>query len=79
MAEKIPHRRIEDLILEPHISDTVREFVTEHHRADLLRSYNLEPRNRVLLTGPLEMVKLLLQRDWRMHLPFRSLLFVMKQ
>ena len=52
MAEKIPHRRIEDLILEPHISDTVREFVTEHHRADLLRSYNLEPRNRVLLTGP---------------------------
>ncbi len=52
MAEKVPQWRIEDLILVPDISDTVREFVTEHHRADLLRSYNLEPRNRVLLTEP---------------------------
>ena len=26
--------------------------MAEHHREDLLRSYNLEPRNRLLLTGP---------------------------
>lgn len=52
MAEKIPQHQIEDLILDPTISDIVREFVTEHHRADLLRSYNLKPCNRVLLTGP---------------------------
>jgi SpoVK/Ycf46/Vps4 family AAA+-type ATPase len=29
-----------------------RELVEEHHRADLLRSHNLEPRHRVLLAGP---------------------------
>ncbi len=36
----------------PQVAETVRELVAEHHRADLLRSYNLEPRNRVLLIGP---------------------------
>ena len=30
----------------------VRGLVDEHHRADLLFSYNLEPRHRVLLSGP---------------------------
>ena len=30
----------------------MRELVAEQHRADLLRSYSLEPRNRVLLAGP---------------------------
>src|SRR6202035_1103792 len=29
----------------------VDELVQEHHRSDLLRSYNLQPRNRLLLTG----------------------------
>jgi SpoVK/Ycf46/Vps4 family AAA+-type ATPase len=29
-----------------------QSFVQEHHRTDLLRSYNIEPRNRVLLIGP---------------------------
>ena len=31
---------------------TCDELVEEHHRADLLRSYNLEPRHRVLVVGP---------------------------
>ena len=52
VAEKIPRRQLNDLVLAPLVSETVRELVAEHHRADLLRSYNLEPRNRVLLTGP---------------------------
>lgn len=29
----------------------ITELVEEHHRSDLLRSYNLNPRNRLLLTG----------------------------
>ena len=36
--------------------DSVRteclQLIEEHHRADLLRSYGLEPRHRVLLIGP---------------------------
>jgi len=52
VAEKIPCRCLDDLILVPLVAETVRELVAEHHRADLLRSYNLEPRNRVVLTGP---------------------------
>ena len=52
LAEKIPNRQLDDLILMQMVSDTVKELITEYHRADLLRSYNLEPRNRILLTGP---------------------------
>ena len=51
VAEKIPCRRLDELVLTPHVAETVRELVAEHHRADLLRSYNLEPRHRVLLAG----------------------------
>ena len=50
--EIIPKRRLDDLVLSKDILDIVREVVSEHHRADLLRSYNLEPRNRFLLIGP---------------------------
>ena len=52
VAEKVPSRRLNELVLAPVVAETVRELVAEHHRADLLRSYNLEPRNRVLLAGP---------------------------
>ena len=52
VSEKVPCRRLDELILVPLVAETVRELVAEHHRADLLRSYNLEPRSRVLLTGP---------------------------
>ena len=52
VAEKMPCRRLDELVLVPLVSETVRELVAEHHRADLLRSYNLEPRNRLLLAGP---------------------------
>ena len=30
----------------------VQDLIKEQHRADLLRSYNLEPRNRLLFVGP---------------------------
>ena len=52
VAETAPSRRLEELILSPATEGVVREFITEQHRADLLRSYNLEPRNRILLAGP---------------------------
>lgn len=52
VAEVVPRRRIEDLILPAEAEQAVRELVEEQHRADLLRSHNLEPRHRVLLAGP---------------------------
>jgi SpoVK/Ycf46/Vps4 family AAA+-type ATPase len=52
VAEVVPGRRIEDLILTAEAEQAVRELAEEQHRADLLRSHNIEPRNRVLLAGP---------------------------
>ena len=49
--EREPIRRLDDLILPTAVTGAVREIVEEHQRADLLRSYNLEPRHRVLLAG----------------------------
>ena len=46
-----PRRVLTDLILDGTVRTAVDELIQEHHRADLLRSYNLEPRNRLLLTG----------------------------
>ncbi len=52
VVETVPVRRLEDLILPANAEEAIRELVAEQHRADLLRSYNLEPRNRILLAGP---------------------------
>ena len=50
--EITPERSFDDLILPREVRDISQEVVQEHHRADILRSYNLEPRNRLLLIGP---------------------------
>jgi SpoVK/Ycf46/Vps4 family AAA+-type ATPase len=50
--ELIPERKLEQLILPPDVVAVVKEVIVEHHRVDLLRSYNLEPRNRLLFLGP---------------------------
>ncbi len=47
-----PHRSLQDLILPDTVANACRDLIEEHHRADLLRSHNLEPRNRILLAGP---------------------------
>lgn len=52
VTEKTPCRQLDDLILAPIDKEILQDLVSEHHRADLLRSYNIEPRNRLLLTGP---------------------------
>jgi len=52
IREVVPQRKIADLVLPPAVQQIVYDMVQEHHRRDLLRSYNLEPRNRILLLGP---------------------------
>jgi AAA+ superfamily predicted ATPase len=47
-----PRRVLGDLILPDTILLACREVVEEHRRVDLLRSYSLEPRNRILMSGP---------------------------
>lgn len=49
--ELTPRRTLDDLILTDTVLNPTRELIEEHHRSDLLRSYNLEPRHRVLLVG----------------------------
>ncbi|MCP4745186.1 MAG: AAA family ATPase [Desulfobacteraceae bacterium] len=52
LHEVSPQKKLDDLILSEEVKQICREVVQEHHRTDLLRSYGLEPRNRVLLIGP---------------------------
>jgi SpoVK/Ycf46/Vps4 family AAA+-type ATPase len=50
--EIIPRCSLDDLILPNEVHQICQEVIQEHHRVDLLRSYNLEPRNRLLFIGP---------------------------
>ena len=52
LHDVMPERSFDDLILPKEVLQISLEVVQEHHRLDLLRSYNLEPRNRLLLIGP---------------------------
>lgn len=52
VLEIIPEKRLDNLILPVDVVTAIKEVVSEHHRVDLLRSYNLEPRNRLLFIGP---------------------------
>lgn len=50
--EVVPERKLDDLILPEGVRVACRQLAEEQHRAELLRAYNIEPRNRVLLVGP---------------------------
>ena len=50
--EITPQKKFSDLVLPSETLKICQDLIQEQHRADLLRSYNLEPRNRVLLIGP---------------------------
>ena len=50
--EMYPERRMRDLVLPASVENAGRELIEEFQRTDLLRAHNLEPRHRVLLTGP---------------------------
>lgn len=52
LLEVQPKLRLGDVVLPPVVRDDLTDLIEEQHRADLLRTYNLEPRHRVLLTGP---------------------------
>ena len=50
--EKMPEKRLEQLLLPDNVVETCRAIIEEQMRADLLRSYGLEPGNKILLIGP---------------------------
>jgi AAA+ superfamily predicted ATPase len=50
--ETSPQRRLEHLILPDAVVSACKELIEEQTRADLLRSYGLEPRNKLLFIGP---------------------------
>lgn len=49
--EKKPEKRLEHLVLPNNVVASCKELISEQMRADLLRSYGLEPRNKILLIG----------------------------
>ena len=52
ILETTPRQRLEDLILPLPVNEQVKQLVEEQHRADLLRAHGMQPRHRVLLSGP---------------------------
>jgi AAA+ superfamily predicted ATPase len=52
VLEQQPDVALADLVLPIPVQTVTAQLIEEQQRADLLRSYNLEPRNRILLTGP---------------------------
>jgi len=52
LHEIVPRRRLGELQLNEQTAAAAAELVEEHHRAELLRTYGIEPRSRVLLEGP---------------------------
>lgn len=47
-----PRRTLDSVLLSDEVQKPTLELIEEQHRRDLLRSYGLEPRHRVLLSGP---------------------------
>lgn len=52
VADLVPYRSLADVYLTSANGTDVSEFVEENRRSELLRSYGLEPRSRLLLQGP---------------------------
>lgn len=50
--EKVPNKRLDQLLLPENVYNSCRDLIEEQTRTDLLRSYGLEPRNKILLIGP---------------------------
>lgn len=51
LHEIVPKRTLGDMVLPTTARGAIEELIEEQHRADILRSHGLEPRNRVLLIG----------------------------
>ena len=50
--EKTPQKRMEELILPQPVKDICQGMIEEQLKAEVLQSYGLEPRNKMLLIGP---------------------------
>ncbi|MDR1296825.1 MAG: ATP-binding protein [Deltaproteobacteria bacterium] len=50
--EVMPELKFSDLVLPKEVQEICQSLIEEQNRAELLRSHNVEPRNRVLLIGP---------------------------
>lgn len=51
-VDRVPQRRLSDLLLPSITRDACESLIEEQRRADVLRSHGLEPRHRILLAGP---------------------------
>lgn len=51
-TEIVPHKRLDHLILPSNVKSVSQDLINEQNRSDLLRSYGVEPRNKILLIGP---------------------------
>ena len=52
LYELAPERSLNDLVLPRLVRNEMQRFIEEHRRADLLQSYSMAPRHRLLLVGP---------------------------
>jgi AAA+ superfamily predicted ATPase len=52
LQEVSPDRTLADMVLPELAREACQSMVEEQHRAELLRSHGLEPRHRLLFTGP---------------------------
>ena len=51
-VQKMPRRRLAHLVVPKDVEQDVLEIVEEQNRRQLLQSYSLEPRHKILLMGP---------------------------
>lgn len=51
-VDRVPQRRLSDLLLPSVTREACEELIEEQRRADVLRAHGLEPRHRILLAGP---------------------------
>ena len=52
VVETHPQRGLSTLVLPALVRTDIASLIEEHHRADLLRSHGIQPRHRILLSGP---------------------------
>lgn len=50
--ERSPRIRLQDIVLSSEVHSTMVQVIEEQHRSELLRAHGVEPRNRILLSGP---------------------------
>lgn len=51
-SEKIPQKRMDHLILPDYVQSACMDLINEQNRSELLQSYGIAPRNKILLIGP---------------------------